>query len=36
MKKIEYKAPVMETIELKAQNALLNYSTGEQPGVDRD
>lgn len=36
MKKIEYKAPKMEVIELKAQNALLNYSTGEQPGVDRD
>ena len=36
MKKFEYKSPKMEVIEMKAQNALLNYSQGGAPGVDDD
>jgi hypothetical protein len=29
MKKIEYKAPEMEVIKMKAQTALLNMSSGD-------
>ncbi len=34
MKKIEYMAPEMEVIKLKAQAALLAGSTEETPGTD--
>lgn len=33
MKKIEYKAPEMEVIELKYSQALLNASDQETPGT---
>lgn len=33
MKKIEYKAPEMEIIELKYNQALLNASDEETPGT---
>ena len=37
MKKIEYKTPEMDIIELKAQAALLNMSNGDaNMGVDDD